>query len=352
MAVPVLNIYYLLCYAWQSNLGDLLPVDAISGDRPEDLFALLLAEGLQPLLPHRLERGYRAEEDDLRGPRGKINLASTLSRALRPRGRVACSFDEVSVDIPSNRVLKGTIRRLLGVDTLDARLRGRLVGCLRALAAVTDVPVCSSDASRVILHGNNARYALLMRVCGLVLDHLLPAEGDGNWKMRPFFGDESAMGGLFEDFLYNFLRREQTEFKVGRSQPKWRCDPQVSEDVGWLPGMETDIELTRPGRRVVIEAKFYSEPLQTHYGRSSVRSAHLYQVMAYLHALRVDLGEQPEGMLLYAGVGAPIDLCFRIDGHNVRVRSLNLNQPWKGVRDELLGVVTLLSAGYSASVPA
>lgn len=339
MAVPMRNIYYLLCYAWRSNLGDYLRAGEIPGDRPEDLFALLLAQALEPLLPHRLDRGFIEEQEDLRGPRGKILLGATTSRALRPRGRAACSFDEISVDIPSNRVLKCTLRRLRAVPSLAPELRARVDRCVRALSRVANVGVSAADAARVVLHGNNAPYLLLMRICRLVLEQLLPVEGAGTSRMRSFFGDESAMGRLFQEFLYQFLRREQRGYTVRSGlRPRWQNDADFKAHAAFLPGMETDLDLERPGQRIIVEAKFYAEPLRVRFDRAALRSEHLYQLMAYLHASRTAHGPQPEGVLLYAGVGEPLDLRFRIDGHLVRVRSLNLDQPWQGVRGDLLGM--------------
>ena len=43
-----------------------------------------------------------------------------------------------------------------------------------------------------------------------------------------------------------------------------------------LPEMVTDISLTSADRKIVIEAKFYRDILQTNFGKETVRSAHSF----------------------------------------------------------------------------
>ena len=46
-----------------------------------------------------------------------------------------------------------------------------------------------------------------------------------------------------------------------------------------------------------------------------------------------------EGMLLYPETERPVHLDYRIHGRRLRVSTGNLDQPWQGIRDELLGLV-------------
>ena len=62
MAIPIQNIYYLLCYAWDRlEARDLIDVSSLAGSRTENLFAKVLAEGTSHLFLRGLDRGYIAE---------------------------------------------------------------------------------------------------------------------------------------------------------------------------------------------------------------------------------------------------------------------------------------------------
>jgi hypothetical protein len=47
----------------------------------------------------------------------------------------------------------------------------------------------------------------------------------------------------------------------------------------------------------------------------------------------------PEGILLYPTTSQPLDLAFVIGGHQVRVRTLQLDQSWRHIYAELFGLL-------------
>jgi 5-methylcytosine-specific restriction enzyme subunit McrC len=144
------------------------------------------------------------------------------------------------------------------------------------------------------------------------------------------------MGLLFEAFVRNFLRREQDVFRVGATKVPWDVDPVAGADIEWLPEMRTDLMLLTPSHRIVVETKYYASPYQVHYGTKKLISGHLYQLLTYLSQVRAVSGPTPIGVLLYAGVGDDQRLEYRIGGHTVLVRGLDLNRDWRDIRRSLL----------------
>jgi 5-methylcytosine-specific restriction enzyme subunit McrC len=71
------------------------------------------------------------------------------------------------------------------------------------------------------------------------------------------------MGLLFEAFVRNFLRREQDFFHVAAA--KVDIVPLGGSDPAWLPEMRSDVMLTSPAGRVMIETKYYGTPYQSHH---------------------------------------------------------------------------------------
>jgi hypothetical protein len=56
--IPVQNLYYLLCYAWnQLEQGQVVEVSAMSSDVPADLFATVLIKGIEHLRRRGLNVG-------------------------------------------------------------------------------------------------------------------------------------------------------------------------------------------------------------------------------------------------------------------------------------------------------
>jgi 5-methylcytosine-specific restriction enzyme subunit McrC len=200
------------------------------------------------------------------------------------------------------------------------------------------------------LHRNNRVYRFLLDLCRLLYQCLIPDEVTGQFNFRNFVRDERRMRGLFERFVRNFLRREQRSFHVEAQTLRWEETTASPAHLVFLPGMRTDVTLRRPGRTLVIDAKFYREPLQQHRGRGTVRSSHLYQLFSYLRnlAARGQVAAEIDGLLLYPQAARVLDLSFYIHGHYVRVRTINLKQPWRQIHDDLLA---LLPSSASSSLP-
>jgi len=172
---------------------------------------------------------------------------------------------------------------------------------------------------------------------------MLVEESTGQVRFRDFVQDEVAMRKVFQDFVYNFYRLEQSEFKVSSERLAWDAAALSEEARAVLPEMVTDVSLTKAKKKIVIETKFTPRLLQRNWEKDTIRSGHLYQLFAYLKNLEGlgDAGKQCEGVLLYPTVGRSLDVGYVIQGHPVRVRTINLDQSWIGFRADLLQVVGL-----------
>ncbi len=154
------------------------------------------------------------------------------------------------------------------------------------------------------LSRNNRHYDLLLRVCALAFEGLLPGEGGRRTRFADVLEDEVRMSAVFEAFVRNFYRAEQDGFDVSADHLAWDAvcpDPRHAE---FLPVMRTDLVLRSrsAGRTMVVDAKFWRQTLVGHHrgGAAKVRPAHLYQLLGYLRAIAPLPGGGParEGVLL------------------------------------------------------
>lgn len=77
------------------------------------------------------------------------------------------------------------------------------------------------------------------------------------------------------------------------------------------------------------------------YDNEQLISAHLYQVYAYVQNWQAAHPHAPlcRGMLLYPTVTKELDLNYQISGHNISVKTINLNQPCHALRPAILQLV-------------
>lgn len=119
---------------------------------------------------------------------------------------------------------------------------------------------------------------------------------------------------------------------------RWIAADQVA--AGLLPKMQTDISLTAASRKIIIDCKFTPEATQHHYEAETLRSSHLFQINAYLTNLPVGkLTDTCEMMLLYPTVDSPLSHDFMDGLHRIKIRTINLDQNWQGIHQDLLALV-------------
>jgi len=140
MAIPVHNIYYLICYAWDEFAPKQIEKVA-EGEFPDavHLFARLLVTGVRALHQRGFERGYVTMEEPTSSPRGRILMGETLRLVATQPSRVCCIFDEISVDVLTNQILKATLGRILDTQELDRDLRAEVRQARRLFGQVGEI---------------------------------------------------------------------------------------------------------------------------------------------------------------------------------------------------------------------
>ena len=344
-AIPILNVYYLLCYAWNHVQQDATARLRIQEhDKAQDLLGKVLAGGVNHLMRRGLDRGYLERREDLAGIRGKLAVGETVKRALKARARAACDFEELSPDILRNRILRASMSRLLRRNSvnLSDQVRKEVRSAYRKMPAVSPLHLTRSAFTRVQLAGGNRKvYRFLLSVCWLIHDSMVVDERTGRSVFRDFVRDKATMWRLFEDFAAGFYRREQRRLRVRRQSPIRFSGTEGTTDAdrARIPGMQADVILGSKSqqRRVILDTKFYRTVLPD----GKLNSAHLYQLLAYLRnrqAARPD-GPRHEGILLYAQSGDPVRADVRLEGHCIQARTVNLDQDWQQIHDEMLAVL-------------
>ena len=337
MEIPIQNIYFLLCYAWDKlEERDLVDVDPVGITELVDLFSRVLISGTNHLLKRGFDRNYVLHEEQTGRLKGKIRFDAVI-KAGAPTATLPCEFDELSYDVIHNRILKATARRLMRTDTISKENAERLAALCRQMPEVKDVELTSQIFGQVQLHRNNRFYDFLMKLCELIHHNLLVSETRGRSRFKDFTRDRHQMAVLFENFVRNFYR-QHTNYRVRREDIRWNLIARAPLDKKLLPKMQTDISLEAEGRKIIIECKYTPEATQTHYESETLRSEHLYQLHAYLSNLP-DQESKCEGMLLYPEVDRPMEAVFTGNGREISIRTINLHQPWMAIHGDLLRLV-------------
>lgn len=343
MSIPIENIYYLLCYAWD-KLEEKERVNVSIDDKTEliDLFAKILLNATKTLIKKGIDKSYVDRSEEVLGVKGKVQISPTLKSNLLSKQKTICTFDEFSSNILSNRILVSTINKLIRTKGLNKQLKIELGMVLRMLSGIDPIHITTPLFKQIKLHRNNRFYGFIMNVCQIIHDSTLPSEEIGHYKFTDFTRDERKMNQLFEGFIRNFYRIEQKTFNTVKKETiKWRFDNTDSNSAKYLPQMETDITLENETDKIIMDAKYYRETMTINYDKEKIKSSNLYQLFGYLLNQQDDSLKTKEatGILLYPTIEADYNLNYQYQGHRIQIRTVNLNSNWKSIASRLLEII-------------
>ena len=348
--IPIQNLYYLLCYAWGlPEQRDWVSVDADSCPSVVDLMARLVCKGADVLLKRGLAKEYVAYQDEIAGVKGKLELTETLKRGLYREGKTVCSIDDLTGNILLNQIVYTTLYKLVGDKELKAEIHNDLRRTFLRFPKVDIIFLSPSVFKKVRLNRNNRFYRLIVNVCQLLYEQMLPdKEHPGEYKFIDFTRDEDQMNRIFEAFLLNFYQKESSDFYpiVRSTKIHFQLKPLEEED-DLLPEMITDVTLDNPkeGRRIILDAKYYQEMFSSRFegGTKKLRREHISQIQSY-----IDNQEDPDvpytlrtnGIMVYPMANVQFtEANYQYRNHRLRFCALDLAQDWRKIDQRLRKII-------------
>ena len=344
--IPIANIFYMLAYAW-----DLPPtweqryINQSDYSSLWELLSRLLVEATDRLFKRGLVKDYVNIEEQIPGIKGKIDIGRTYRTFSWDNAKAWCSYDEYQSDIILNQVIKSTIFRIL--KTGNSQVEKATLGNLKQLyVRFGEITLVDNDIARnansIRLQRHQLNYRLPIEICRFIINNTRFNEQDGKFRFIDFERDHQKMSTLFEKYVFNFCKRhlKALGWTVKRETISWAVEKSIIGSE-FLPDMVTDVTLERADRKLVIDAKFYHEPMLGRFVGSPKKyiSANLYQLNAYLTHLakssRHPCNGSAEGMLIYPVLNPIPKLDVDMLGHRIRVESIDLNQDWRGIARRL-----------------
>lgn len=363
MPIPIKNIYYLLCYAW-NKLDESQRIKVSVEDKTQllDLFAKVLITATKVLLKRGMYRDYIEKVQEINAIKGKLQISQTLKQNLLSKQKTICSFDDFSFDILQNQILLSTIQRLIQTKNVDRKLKTELIFLQRKLPkTIEKIELKNALFSQVKIHRNNRFYGFLMNVCQIIFENTLPTESKkeeekdekGGYIFSDFTRDKHKMNQLFEAFIRNFYKIEQTKFTTVKAEIiKWnfeeiknnfenQSEGVFTENHNYLPQMITDISLENETEKIIIDAKYYQETMRENYGKEKINSSNLYQLFSYLVNQEdgTEKTQKAKGILLYPTTEKEYNLNYKFKNHQIEIKTLNLNADWREIERRLKEII-------------
>jgi len=299
----------------------------VCSSSPFELFFRALSDAAAGIMRRGADRVYK--DRILVGPMvsGRLTFGATLA-VDRGMWRKAVSVQGwLASDCPQNAVIKTALWLAEACPELETLTRERA----RILALAFPGERCRTLAEaraalrQAHMHRNNSGYRRALFWAKLVL-HATSPEGGELRLEKPL--DERLLNRAFESFVRKSLESKLAgEAQVVKRRFHWSAggrDPR-----GLVPIMETDATVLGRERCIVVDAKYYAEPLVTGpYGKTKLRSTHLYQVASYLRTLRRrdKLKRSWSACLVYAQNGDAFDYSFDLGDFRLHALGIDLEE--------------------------
>lgn len=333
--IKIQNIYYMLAYAFQVlNEDSYVKIALEDFEHVEDLLAAILAKGIANQIKRGLGREYIPQTDALCSPHGKINISASLKENNIQKKRLVCEFDEFSENSFINQILKTSALILIRSDAVAPEQKKALKKVMLYFSAVDTISPSDIKWASIKYNRNNATYKMLINICYLVIESLLPTMQQGSKKLSQFKDDN--LHRLFEKFVLEYYRKHYPSCKASAAHINWNVDDGI---VDLLPAMKSDITLESAGKALIIDTKYYGHTMQTNslFNSQTIHSGNIYQIFSYVKNKDANHTGNVSGMLLYAKTDEEItpDNCYLMDGNRISVKTLDLDKDFAGIRVQL-----------------
>jgi 5-methylcytosine-specific restriction enzyme subunit McrC len=306
--VPIARLLFLVGYArhaaaWRpetvpvAEAADLIPVVAQALWRQTER---AIGQGLLP--------GYILVEESSQVLRGRLRESEQVRRHHGLPLPLEIQYDEFTIDIPENRILRTACERMLAVPRVDAESQRMLRRLLRDFSDVTPLhrgeQIPGWQATRL-----NARYHTALRLAELVLRATSVEHESGTVGINGFLLD---MPRLFEDFVTVALRETLVSAYGGRVDDQDRNHFDEAGQVSLRPDIVWKV---RGSDVAVVDAKYKAEK------PAGYPNADLYQLLAYCTVLGLRSGH-----LVYAkGNEEPVRHVVRRSGIEIFCHAVDLD---------------------------
>jgi 5-methylcytosine-specific restriction enzyme subunit McrC len=150
---------------------------------------------------------------------------------------------------------------------------------------------------------------------------------------------DKNMNLLYERFILEYYKKHHPYLRPNARTIHWLLE-EGSPD--YLPIMQTDTTLQFEDKTLIIDAKYYGQSMRKSFDKRVYHSHNLYQIFSYVKNLDKDQSGGVSGMLLYAKTSERVtpDEDLVISGNKISIKTLDLNQSFQAITEELDALVS------------
>lgn len=352
--IPIKNLFYMLCYAWNVlSIKDSINVSSENIKDSYNLLGRIFSYCVGKLIRQGFHRCYITTEDELATLKGKVLLSNTINKSSMVKKKLCCQFDEFTANNLFNQIVKYTLSSLIKNPTIDNSIKKDIKKQIIYFANINEAVPDKNNLQKLRFNRNNFIYKLLISLASMLYNNHLVNEEDGRFVFKDFYREEQ-MQKVYELFLLNFyaIHLDKKIYRVHAPKINWNIDTNAAEywqdcfDIdNKITDRRTDIVVENKKEKIqfIIDAKYYKNALVSAYWDSTTetcRTSHINQVRGYIEDSTFE--GIKHGALIYPTVyndKLEKGSVKPIMGAHIIMKTINLNQDWQNIEDDLLNFV-------------
>ena len=241
-----------------------------------EILAYLFAKTLQSELTKGPYHEYVYCEDNITELKGKLLVQKQINNIATKKSKVACGFEEFSIDNKLNQIFNYCISKLLtnvkSMETIKS-LRHSLAN----LCDVSNIEIDNKESLNYKFNRLNNRFEESFILAKMLLNGYSSIGNKGTDKSYSIL---FKMNDVFEKYICNLLIRNIEDAIVYPQHSKYKLMINENTDRRVFQ-LKPDIVIEKDGRqKVIIDTKWKS--IDSSYNRHRVKREDLYQMYAYL----------------------------------------------------------------------
>ena len=283
--LAVQNLLYLLSYTKKLPIKE-SDIAHLTEKQTEffEILVYLFAKNLWDLIRKGMYKEYVAEEEYAGFLKGKWLISQQLTQRPTNRHNFYVSYDDFTEDNSFNRIFKYAVIRLQKIST-DARNQQLLLELSFALNDIEFEKITKEHFARLNVNRLNRQYLPVLELARLFILNSSLQMTANNIETFAFVFD---MNKLFEEFVFEFIRRHRDEILPGELKD---CDIKAqsgnkylvySEDGNPVFRLQPDIMFIKPDGSIplIIDTKY--KILDSQDKNNGISQADMYQMFAYV----------------------------------------------------------------------
>lgn len=339
------NIYNMLSYAFETlNNKSYSKCSTENYSNITDLFASILIKGIKSQLKRGLIREYNNTDDVTHNIRGKIDIQNSINANYTISQKLACSYDDLTINSKPNQILKATLK-LLNKSNISSKTRRDINSILIIFDTVHDINVKNINWN-IHFNSSNKTYKMLITICNLTVYGL---ENSTQENMIENFFDEESMGILFKQFTIEYYKRNYKLYRMLSPKIEWNISGAANEHDYNQSRYNTKSYSVSSENLPVLQANMvisnYEKKLIVliNYNATIIEEIDILRLYSMVKNADTNNTGDVSGVLVYGGTNDMIQNQEFLMGNNkIVVKYLDLNSDFNKIKAGLDSIISTI----------